>query len=49
MVEISHDLLGAIGGVPKPATDLVIDAREVHKSFGKLHVLKGVSLQVKRQ
>ena len=46
---ISHDLLGAIGGVPRPETDVVVDARDVNKWFGRLHVLKGVSLQVKRQ
>jgi polar amino acid transport system ATP-binding protein len=48
-VTVAHDLLGAIGGVPVPATDVVVDARDVDKRFGKLHVLKGVSLQVKRQ
>jgi polar amino acid transport system ATP-binding protein len=48
-VEISHNLLGAIGGVPRPASDVVVDARDVNKWFGRLHVLKGVSLQVKRQ
>jgi polar amino acid transport system ATP-binding protein len=49
MAIISHDILGAIGGVPRPAGDVVVDAREVDKWFGKLHVLQGVSLQVKRQ
>jgi polar amino acid transport system ATP-binding protein len=43
------DLLGAIGGVPRPATDVVVDARDVNKWFGRLHVLRDVSLQVKRQ
>ena len=28
---------------------VVVDARDVHKHFGSLHVLKGVSLQVKRR
>jgi polar amino acid transport system ATP-binding protein len=46
---ISHDLLGAIGGVPRPETDVVVDARDVNKWFGRLHVLKDVCLQVKRQ
>ena len=46
---VSHDLLGAIGGVPVPSTDVVVDAQDVDKWFGKLHVLKGVSLQVRRQ
>ncbi len=44
-----HDLLEAIGGVPRPPTDVVVDARDVQKSFGRLHVLKGISMQVKRQ
>jgi polar amino acid transport system ATP-binding protein len=48
-VSIDHDLLGAIGGVPRPDVDVVVDARDVNKWFGRLHVLKGVSLQVKRQ
>jgi polar amino acid transport system ATP-binding protein len=48
-VEVSHDLLGAIGGVPKPSGDIVVDATNVDKWFGKLHVLQDVSLQVKRQ
>src|SRR5512141_450293 len=47
-VEISHNLLGAIGGVPRPEADIVVDARDVNKWFGRLHVLKDVCLQVKR-
>jgi polar amino acid transport system ATP-binding protein len=47
--KISTDLLVAIGGVPRPETDVVVDARDVNKFFGKLHVLKDVCLQVKRQ
>jgi len=35
--------------VPVPSTDVVVDAQDVDKWFGKLHVLKGVSLQVRRQ
>jgi polar amino acid transport system ATP-binding protein len=46
---VSSNLLGAIGGVPRPDTDVVVDARDVNKWFGRLHVLKDVSLQVKRQ
>ncbi|HEX7951315.1 MAG TPA: amino acid ABC transporter ATP-binding protein [Candidatus Limnocylindrales bacterium] len=42
-------LLGAIGGAPTAATDVVVDAVDVHKWFGRLHVLKGVSTQVRRQ
>jgi polar amino acid transport system ATP-binding protein len=48
-IAISHDLLGAIGGVPRPEGDVVVDARDVNKWFGRLHVLKDVCLQVKRQ
>ena len=48
-VDVSRSLLGAIGGVPRPASDVVVDARDVNKWFGRLHVLKDVSLQVKRQ
>jgi polar amino acid transport system ATP-binding protein len=48
-VQVSRDLLGAIGGVPKPSGDVVVDATNVDKWFGKLHVLQDVSLQVKRQ
>jgi polar amino acid transport system ATP-binding protein len=42
-------LLGAIGGVPRPEADVVVDARDVNKWFGRLHVLQDVSLQVKLQ
>ena len=49
MTIISRDLLGAIGGVPRPETDVVVDARDVNKYFGRLHVLKDVCIQVKRQ
>ena len=45
----TQDLLSAIGGVPAPSTDTVVEATEVHKYFGKLHVLKGVSMTVTRQ
>ncbi len=46
---VSSNLLGAIGGVPLPETDVVVDAREVNKWFGRLHVLRDVSLQVRKQ
>jgi polar amino acid transport system ATP-binding protein len=42
------DLLASIGGLPEPATDEVVRAVEVRKSFGKLDVLKSVSLTVRR-
>jgi len=44
-----HDLLEAIGGPPAPAGDVVVEATDVQKYFGRLHVLKGVSLTVKRR
>jgi polar amino acid transport system ATP-binding protein len=44
-----HDLLGAIGGAPQPPTEVVVEATGVEKWFGKLHVLKGVSMTIKRQ
>ena len=43
------DLLGAIGGVPMPPNEVVVEAAGVEKWFGRLHVLKGVSMTVKRQ
>ena len=48
-VDVSRDLLGAIGGVPTPPTDMVVDATDVNKWFGKLHVLRDVTLTVKRK
>ena len=48
MVEISHDILAAVGGIPRPSTDEVVEATYVEKWFGKSQVLKGVSLSVKR-
>jgi polar amino acid transport system ATP-binding protein len=44
-----HDLLEAIGGIPVPAGDVVVQANDVHKWFGRLHVLHGVNMTVKRQ
>ncbi len=44
-----HDLLDAIGGAPPTTSDVVVEARDVHKWFGRLHVLKGVSMSVRRQ
>ena len=46
---VGHDLLDAIGGVPKPPNEVVVRATDVDKWFGRLHVLKSVSLEVKRQ
>jgi polar amino acid transport system ATP-binding protein len=44
-----HHILDAIGGAPRPETELVIEATDVEKWFGKLHVIRGVSLTVRRQ
>jgi polar amino acid transport system ATP-binding protein len=44
-----HDLLDAIGQLPESADGLVVEATDVHKYFGRLHVLKGVNLTVRRQ
>jgi polar amino acid transport system ATP-binding protein len=41
-------LLDAVGGAAAAARDVVVEAREVHKSFGRLHVLRGVSMAVRR-
>jgi polar amino acid transport system ATP-binding protein len=49
MSEPVQELLAAIGGVPVPSGDVVVEATDVHKYFGRLHVLKGVSMTVKRQ
>jgi polar amino acid transport system ATP-binding protein len=43
------NILDAIGGVPRPESDIVVEATSVERWFGKLHVLKGVSLTVRRQ
>ena len=49
MAQTTHDLLDAIGGVPAPSTEIVVQATDVNKWFGRLHVLKDVSMTVKRQ
>jgi polar amino acid transport system ATP-binding protein len=49
MVEIAHDILDAIGGSQGSATDVVVEATDVHKFFGHNEVLKGVSLTVKQR
>ncbi len=48
-VQAPHDILAAIGGTPGSANDVVVEATEVHKYFGRLHVLKGISMTVKRR
>ncbi len=47
--EMPDGILAAIGGVPRPPTEVVIEASDVQKWFGRLHVLKGVSMTVQRQ
>ncbi len=49
MTEIGHDLLDVIGGAPTTVAETVVEAVDVHKSFGRVEVLKGVSLTVKRK
>ena len=48
MTETSAPLLGSIGGLPDDSVETVLEAQDVHKWFGPLHVLKGVSLTVRR-
>jgi polar amino acid transport system ATP-binding protein len=49
MADVPADILSAIGGVPRPPVDVVVQAIGVNKWFGRLHVLKDVSLEVRRQ
>jgi polar amino acid transport system ATP-binding protein len=44
----SHDLLAVVGGPATEAAAVVVEATDVHKYFGRLHVLKGLSLTVER-
>jgi polar amino acid transport system ATP-binding protein len=48
VVAIGHDLLDLVGGPNEGTEAIVVEASDVHKSFGRLHVLKGVSLTVGR-
>jgi len=43
-----HDLLAVVGGPSAEATPIVVEAVDVEKYFGRLHVLKGVTLSVER-
>jgi polar amino acid transport system ATP-binding protein len=49
MTHAPHDLLEAIGELPSSPDGLVVDATDVHKYFGRLHVLQGVNLTVRRR
>jgi polar amino acid transport system ATP-binding protein len=44
----SHDLLAVVGGPSPEATPTVVEAVDVQKYFGRLHVLKGATLRVER-
>ena len=48
MAKISPHILDALGE-QRPTEDTVVQASDVQKWFGRLHVLKGMSLTVKRQ
>jgi polar amino acid transport system ATP-binding protein len=49
MAQIGENILGAIGGAPTAPSDVVVETVDVHKWFGQLHVLKGVSATVRRK
>ncbi len=44
-----HDLLDAVGAVAEAPGGTVVEATGVHKSFGRLHVLRGIDLTVQRR
>jgi polar amino acid transport system ATP-binding protein len=44
-----HDILAAVGGPSTDATEIVVEATDVHKSFGRTEVLKGIDLTVRRR
>ena len=44
-----HDLLEAVGEVPDAQEGPIVEAADVHKYFGRLHVLRGVNLTVSRR
>ena len=49
MTHAPHDLLDAVGELPQSADGLVVEAAGVHKYFGRLHVLRGVDLTIRRR
>jgi len=49
MVRIGTDILDVIGGVPIAPTEVVVEATHVEKWFGRLHVLRDLSLTVRRR
>ena len=48
-VSPTDSILDAIGGAPRLAGEVVVEATDVEKWFGRLHVLKGVCMTVKRR
>jgi polar amino acid transport system ATP-binding protein len=48
-IHTPHDLLDAVGELPEGPDELVVEATDVHKYFGRLHVLRGVNLTVSRR
>jgi polar amino acid transport system ATP-binding protein len=44
-----HDILAAIGGPSAAAAEIVVEATDVHKSFGRTEVLRGIDLTVHRR
>src|SRR5450759_2794524 len=48
MVEVGTSLLDLVGARDE-TREVVVSATDVRKSFGRLEVLKGVSLEVKRR
>ena len=48
MVEVGSSLLDIVGA-PRSTLDVVVSATDVFKRFGHVEVLKGLSLEVKRQ
>jgi polar amino acid transport system ATP-binding protein len=45
----TRDLLSVVGGPNAQTVEVVVEATDVHKSFGRNEVLKGVSVTVRRQ
>src|SRR5436190_16633077 len=46
--QVHRDILEAIGGA-RDLESVVVEATDVQKWFGRLHVLKGISVTIKRQ
>jgi polar amino acid transport system ATP-binding protein len=46
--QVRRDILEAIGGAPD-LESVVVEATDVQKWFGRLHVLKGISVTIQRQ